>query len=53
MNLGLFLLIVLLFAMIGAAPAWPHSREWGYWPSGVLALSVAALAFVLLADGLL
>jgi hypothetical protein len=30
------LLIILLLAQVGAVPAWPHSREWGYAPSGVL-----------------
>lgn len=30
------LLIVLVLALLGAVPAWPHSREWGYAPSGVL-----------------
>lgn len=30
------LLIVLILALLGAVPAWPHSRDWGYAPSGVL-----------------
>lgn len=30
------LLIVLILALIGAVPAWPHSRQWGYAPSGLL-----------------
>jgi uncharacterized protein DUF3309 len=30
------LLIVLILALIGAVPAWPHSRSWGYYPSGGL-----------------
>jgi len=34
--LMMILLIVLVLALVGAAPAWPHSRGWGYGPSGVL-----------------
>lgn len=30
------LLIVLLLALIGAVPSWPHSRDWGYGPSGLV-----------------
>lgn len=36
MTLGTILLIVILLMLIGAIPAWPHSRNWGYAPSGVL-----------------
>ncbi|WP_084009728.1 DUF3309 family protein [Pandoraea oxalativorans] len=38
--LGTILLIVLVLLLIGALPAWPHSREWGYYPSGGLGLVV-------------
>lgn len=38
--LGTILLIVLVLLLIGALPAWPHSREWGYYPSGGLGLIV-------------
>jgi Protein of unknown function (DUF3309) len=34
MTLGTILLIVLVLALLGAIPAWPHSRGWGYGPSG-------------------
>jgi hypothetical protein len=34
--MGLVLLIVLILLLIGAFPRWPHSRNWGYWPSGGL-----------------
>lgn len=34
--LELLLLIVLLLLLVGALPAWPHSRNWGYYPSGGL-----------------
>jgi len=37
------LLIVLVLLLIGVVPAWPHSREWGYAPSGLLGTVVAVL----------
>ena len=36
MSLGTILLIVIVLLLIGAIPSWPHSRSWGYAPSGVL-----------------
>ena len=36
--LGIILLVVLVMLLIGAVPAWPHSREWGYVPSGGVGL---------------
>lgn len=30
--------VVLIFMLIGGAPAWPHSKEWGYGPTGIIAL---------------
>jgi hypothetical protein len=36
--LGTVLIIVLLLLLLGAWPAWPHSRGWGYYPSGTLGL---------------
>jgi hypothetical protein len=38
MSLGTILLIVIVLLLIGAIPSWPHSREWGYGPSGGLGL---------------
>jgi hypothetical protein len=46
--LGTILLIVLIFMLIGAIPAWPHSRGWGYGPSGGLGLVVIVLLILLL-----
>jgi hypothetical protein len=46
--LGTILLIVLIFMLIGAIPAWPHSRGWGYGPSGGLGLVVIILLILLL-----
>ncbi len=43
------LLIVLVLMMVGAVPAWPHSRNWGYYPSGGLGLIlIVVLLFVFL-----
>ena len=36
MSLGTILLIIVVLMLIGAIPTWPHSRNWGYAPSGVL-----------------
>jgi hypothetical protein len=38
--LGTILLVILILLLIGAFPAWPHSRSWGYAPSGTLGLIV-------------
>jgi len=46
--LGTILLIVLIMMLIGAFPAWPHSRSWGYYPSGGLGLLVVILVALLL-----
>ncbi|MDP1536780.1 MAG: DUF3309 family protein [Burkholderiales bacterium] len=43
MTLGTILLIVLVLLLIGAIPTWPHSREWGYAPSGGLGLVLVIL----------
>lgn len=50
MSLGLILLIALLMMLLGAFPAWPHSRNWGYGPSGGLSV-VAVIVLVLLVLG--
>jgi Protein of unknown function (DUF3309) len=42
------LLVVLVLALIGALPAWPHSRDWGYFPSGGLSLVVIVLLVLVL-----
>ncbi|MBK7462077.1 MAG: DUF3309 domain-containing protein [Betaproteobacteria bacterium] len=48
MSLGTILLIVLILMLIGAIPSWPHSRSWGYGPSGGLGLVVVILVILLL-----
>ena len=50
MSLGTILLIVLVLLLIGAIPTWPHSRSWGYVPSGGLGL-VLVIVVVLLVMG--
>lgn len=50
MSLGMILLIVLILMLLGVIPTWPHSRNWGYAPSGGLGL-VAIIIIVLLLTG--
>lgn len=47
MSLGTILLIVLILMLIGAFPSWPHSRGWGYGPSGGLGLVVIVILILL------
>jgi len=46
--LGTILLIFLILLLLGALPTWPHSRQWGYYPSGGLGLIVLILIILLL-----
>lgn len=48
MSLGTMLLIILILMLIGAIPSWPHSKNWGYAPSGGLGLIVIILIVLLL-----
>jgi hypothetical protein len=48
MSISTILLIVLILILIGALPTWPYSREWGYYPSGGLALVVIILLVLVL-----
>jgi hypothetical protein len=50
MSLGTFLLIILILMLFGAIPTWPHSRTWGYAPSGGIGL-VLIIVLVLLLMG--
>jgi hypothetical protein len=50
MGLGTILLIVLLLLLVGALPQWPHSANWGYFPSGGLGV-VLIVVLVLLVMG--
>ena len=46
--LGLILIIVLVVLLLGAVPRWPHSRNWGYAPSGGLGLVLLIVVILLL-----
>jgi Protein of unknown function (DUF3309) len=48
MSLGTILLIILILILLGAIPAWPHSRGWGYGPSGIVGVVVVILIILLL-----
>jgi hypothetical protein len=48
MGIGTILLIVLILLLLGAVPTWPHSRNWGYGPSGLLGLVVVILLILVL-----
>ena len=47
MSLGTVLLIVLVLVLLGVIPTWPHSRSWGYAPSGVLGLLLLVVLIML------
>jgi hypothetical protein len=46
--MNLLLLIILIILLLGALPAWPHSRGWGYYPSGGLGLVLIVLLILVL-----
>jgi uncharacterized protein DUF3309 len=46
--LGTILLIMLILMLLGALPTWPHSRSWGYYPSGGVGLLLVILVVLLL-----
>ncbi|CAG9219343.1 conserved hypothetical protein [Paraburkholderia tropica] len=46
--LGTLLLVILILLLIGAFPAWPHSRSWGYAPSGTLGVVVVVVVVLVL-----
>ena len=48
MTSGTIVLIVLILLLIGAFPAWPHSKSWGYYPSGGLGLVVVVVLILVL-----
>ncbi len=48
MSVGTILLILLILMLVGAFPTWPHSKSWGYYPSGGLGLLVVILLILLL-----
>jgi hypothetical protein len=46
--MGTILLVLLILMLLGALPTWPHSKNWGYYPSGGLGLIVVILVVLLL-----
>ena len=46
--MGLILLILVVLFLVGALPTWPHSKNWGYFPSGGLGLVVVILLVLIL-----
>lgn len=48
MSLGMILLIVIVLMLIGAIPSWPHSRSWGYGPSGILGTALVVLLILII-----
>lgn len=48
MSIGTILLIILILVLLGAVPAWPHSRSWGYGPSGIVGVLLIILIVLLL-----
>ena len=48
MSLGTILIIVLILLLVGAIPAWPHSRGWGFGPSGGLGVVLVILLVLVL-----
>ena len=50
MTLSTLLLIILILVLLGALPTWPHSRGWGYGPSGLLGLVLVVVLIMALLD---
>lgn len=48
MSIGTILLVILILMLVGALPTWPHSKSWGYAPSGGLGLVVVILLILVL-----
>ena len=50
MTLGTLLFIVLILFLLGALPTWPHSRSWGYYPSGGIGLLLLIVVVLVLTN---
>ena len=48
MSIGTILLVLVILMLVGAIPTWPHSKSWGYYPSGGLGLVVLILLILVL-----
>ncbi len=47
MSIGMIILIIVVLILVGAIPAWPHSRGWGYGPSGIVGVVLVVLLILL------
>jgi hypothetical protein len=47
-DMGTILIILLILLLIGAVPSWPYSRNWGYYPSGLLGIILLVVIILLL-----
>ncbi len=45
--IGTILIVILILALLGVLPSWPHSRSWGYYPSGGLGLILVVVVILL------
>lgn len=45
--LGIFLIALLILVLIGAVPTWPHSKSWGYYPTGGIGFVLAVMVILL------
>jgi len=50
--LGTILIVILVLMLLGALPTWPHSKQWGYYPSGGLGLILLILLILVLSGRL-
>ncbi len=48
MSIGMIILIVLVLMLLGVIPTWPHSRQWGYYPSGGIGTVLLIVVILLL-----
>lgn len=48
MSLGTILIIILILVLIGALPTWPHSKNWGYYPTGGVGILLIVVLVLLL-----
>jgi hypothetical protein len=46
--MGTILIVILVLILVGALPAWPHSKKWGYYPSGGIGLILLILIILML-----
>ncbi len=50
--LGIILIVVVVLMLVGSFPRWPHSRDWGYYPSGGMGLLLLVLILLLISGRL-